>query len=143
MREISFLLLDPILKKTNIESFEDVAQLKDKNVKIKSDDHCTYTYFRPYFLVYHILTECDQEFKTQFIDHFATLFADELCFRILDRNRANMLVVPSKDGHKKDIVNIDVDFDLQEKVTEIAYTPYLALYLVGQEFLLSLDLLKV
>ncbi|MBQ9492034.1 MAG: hypothetical protein IJU86_04620 [Firmicutes bacterium] len=136
--DITFML-DAISEKTNIKSFEDVAQLKDKNVKIKSDDCCTYTYFEPYLLVYHILTECDQEFKTQFIDHFATLFADRLCFRILDRNCANVLVVPSKDGHKKDIVNIDVDFGLQTKVTKIAYSTYLALYLVVKELTFSFD----
>ena len=83
--------------------------------------------YRTYLRAYHILTECDKEFKTEFIDHFATLFADELCFDIQDRNRGNILVTPSKNGNGRDIVNIDVDFGWQKEITSGFYS---ALYLI-------------
>ena len=88
-----------------------------------------YLQFRSYFRMWHILAECNGEFKTQFIDHFATLFADELCFDIQDRNKGNILVVPSRDGNKQDIVNIDVDFGWQEKINSACY---LRLYCIAK-----------
>ena len=83
-----------------------------------------------YLHMWHILTECNDEFKTEFIDHFAILFADELCFDIQDRNNGNILVIPSKNEDGNDIVNLDVDFGWQK---EICNRFYLELYLIAKE----------
>lgn len=95
-----------------------------------------YIRYRSYLRMYVILTEGDVDFKTQFIDHFATLFADELCFDIQDRNKGNILVVPSKDGNKKDIVNIDVDFGWQNKINSACY---LRLYCIAKNVIFKFD----
>lgn len=83
-----------------------------------------------YLYTWHILTECGDEPKTEFIDHFATLFADELCFDIQDRNCGNILVIPSKNENRRDIVNIDVDFGWQKKISSRCYLEF---YLIAKE----------
>ncbi len=112
----------------NIQGASNIQQL----VIAESEYMC----YRSYLRMYVILTEGDVDFKTQFIDHFATLFADELCFDIQDRNKGNILVVPSKDGNKKDIVNIDVDFGWQKKISEKCY---LCLYLIAKNVIFKFD----
>ena len=104
-----------------------IFDIVKEDTKLVVLDKEYYKQFRSYLRMWHILTECNGEFKTQFIDHFATLFADELCFDIQDRNKGNILVVPSRDGNKQDIVNIDVDFGWQKEITSGFYS---ALYLI-------------
>ena len=112
----------------NIQDASNIQQL----VIARSEYIC----YRSYLRMYVILTEGDVDFKTQFIDHFATLFADELCFDIQDRNNGNILVVPSKDGNKKDIVNIDVDFGWQKGISGRCY---LRLYLIAKNVIFKFD----
>ena len=100
---------------------------KEVTIGIKNNKASNY---RSYLYMYHILSKCDTEFKTEFIDHFATLFADELCFDIQDRNKGNILVIPSKNEDGNDIVNLDVDFGWQK---EICNRFYLELYLIAKE----------
>ncbi len=89
-----------------------------------------------YLYTWHILTECGDEPKTEFIDHFATLFADELCFDIQDRNCGNILVIPSKNENRRDIVNIDVDFGWQKTISSRCYLEF---YLIAKEVTFKFD----
>ena len=102
-----------------------------KKIDINADNCTTY---RSYLRMYHILTKRDDASSEKFIDHYATLFADELCFNIYDRNCGNMIIVQSKDKNKKDIVNLDVDFyfsdeDDGEDLSELLYG---GLYLIAK-----------